>query len=150
LNTITWTIGLQDKAWGGYTLVVTYDYQFDPKGATLSAGGIHTLGVERETGSIALTTAASLKLNATTASDSLRRLDELELSAADRSLITRSVLLAYQYNEKNYNLEIEVKRFAELSVLSAVADRTQLTTVLTDAAKRDRHLHHAEAAGRMA
>ena len=26
-----WTIGLQDKVWGGYTLVVTYDYQFDPE-----------------------------------------------------------------------------------------------------------------------
>ena len=32
-----WTIGLQDKAWGGYTLVVTYDYQFDPNAA--EAGG---------------------------------------------------------------------------------------------------------------
>jgi type II secretory pathway pseudopilin PulG len=129
----TWTIGLQDKAWGGYTLVVTYDFQFDPKGATLPLGGIHTLGVERETGSVAVTTAASLKLNAKSASDSIRPVDELELSAADRSLITRSVLLAYQYNQSNYALDLEVKRFQETTVLSAVADRTQLTTVLTDA-----------------
>ena len=60
----TWTIGLQDKAWGGYTLVVTYDYQFDPQGATLPVAGVHAPDVERETGSVALTTAASLKLNA--------------------------------------------------------------------------------------
>ena len=75
-----WTIGLQDKVWGGYTLVVTYDYQFEPKGATLAVGGIHTLDVERETGSIAITTAASLKLNAKPASDPLRRVDESELA----------------------------------------------------------------------
>ena len=129
----TWTIGLQDKVWGGYTLVVTYDYQFDPKGATLAIAGAHTKGVERETGSLALTTAASLKLSPKAVSDSLRPIDELELSTANRALITRSVLLAYQYDEGQYNLELNVLRFNEVSVLSAVADRTQLTTVLTDA-----------------
>jgi hypothetical protein len=129
----TWTIGLQDKAWGGYTLVVTYDFQFDPKGATLALGGIHASGAERETGSVAITTATSLKLNPKTVTDSLQRVDEMELSAADRGLITRSVLLAYQYNQTKYHLEVEVQRFDEVSVLSAVADRTQLTTVLTDA-----------------
>ena len=128
-----WTIGLQDKAWSGYTLVVTYDYQFDPKGATLAAGGIHAVGVERETGSVAITTAASLKLTAKTASDPLRRVDEAELAAADRAMITRAVLLAYQYTDGKYDLTVEAKRFDELPVLSAVADRTQLTTVLTEA-----------------
>jgi Tfp pilus assembly protein FimT len=128
-----WRIGLQDKAWGGYTIVVTYDYQFDPKGATFNIGGIHALGAERETGSVAITTAASLKLNPKTVSESLRTVDEMELSAADRGLITRSVLLAYQYSDPQYNLELDVKRFDEVAVLSAIADRTQLTTVLTEA-----------------
>ena len=48
-NYVVWNIALQDKAWGGYTLVVTYDQQFDPHQATLSLGGIHSLEVERET-----------------------------------------------------------------------------------------------------
>ncbi|HUA67398.1 MAG TPA: hypothetical protein VMA13_02515, partial [Candidatus Saccharimonadales bacterium] len=80
----TWTIGLQDKVWDGYTLVVTYDYQFDPAGATLPISGIHTLDVERETGSIAITTAANLQINPESASDSLRRIDEADLPDADR------------------------------------------------------------------
>src|SRR5208282_1736029 len=94
-----WTIGLQDKVWGGYTLVVTYDYQFDPaKGdVALSVGGIHTVDAERETGSIAITTAANLQLSPQTVSDTLHRVDETELSAADRSFITRAVVLAWQY-----------------------------------------------------
>ena len=130
-NYDVWTIGLQDKVWGGYTLVVTYDFQFDSKSATLPIGGVHTVGVERETGSVAITTAASLQLNAKSASDTLRRVDEAELSAADRSLIARAVVLAYQYTGDQYDLSVDVKRYAEERVLEAVADRTQITSVLT-------------------
>jgi prepilin-type processing-associated H-X9-DG protein len=128
-----WTVGLQDKVWGGYTLVVTYDYQFDPAGATLPIAGIHALDVERETGSIAITTAANLQIRTQTASDTLRRIDESELPDADRPFIAHAVLLAYQYTGDEYDLGIEVKRFAEEPVLEAVADRTQITSVLTDA-----------------
>ncbi len=128
-----WTIGLQDKVWGGYTLVVTYDFQFDAGGATLPVGGIHAVDAERETGSVAITTAASLQLNAKSMNDSLRRLDEAELAAADRSLITRAVVLAYQYSGGQYDLSVDVKRYTEQRVLEAVADRTQITSVLTEA-----------------
>jgi hypothetical protein len=127
-----WTIGLQDKVWGGYTLVVTYDFQFDSKGATLPIGGVHTVDVERETGSVAITTAASLQLNAKSTSDTLRRVDEAELSAADRSLIARAVVLAYQYTGDQYDLSVDAKRYTEERVLEAVADRTQITSVLTE------------------
>jgi Tfp pilus assembly protein PilE len=128
-----WTIALQEKAWGGYTLVVTYDFEFDPHRATLPVGGIHALGVERETGSMAIATAASLQLREKTASDSLHRIDESELAEADRALITRPVLLAYKYEGAADDLAVDVTRFEESAVLQAVADRTQLTTVLTDA-----------------
>jgi len=127
-----WTIGLQDKVWSGYTLVVTYDFQFDAQGATLPVAGIHAVNVERETGSVAITTAASLQLNARPATETLRRVDEAELSAADRSLITRAVVLAYQYTGDQYDLSVDVKRYAEQRVLEAVADRTQITSVLTE------------------
>jgi len=129
-----WTIGLQDKVWGGYTLVVTYDYPFEStKGnASLPVGGIHTVDAERETGSIAVTTAASLQLNPKNASDTLRRVDETELSAADRSFISRAVVLAWQYTGNQYDLALDVQRYATEPVLEAVADRTQLTSVLTE------------------
>ena len=132
-NDVVWTIGLQDKVWGGYTLVVTYDYQFDSAkgGASLPVGGIHTMDVERETGSIAVTTAASLQLSPKTVSDTLHRVDERELSAADRSFITRAVVLAWQYTGDQYDLALDVQRYATEPVLEAVADRTQITSVLT-------------------
>jgi hypothetical protein len=129
-----WTIGLQDKAWGGYTLVITYDEQFDPRQAVLSLGGIHALGVERETGALAITSASSLELRDKTISGPLRRIDENELAATDRAFITHGVLRAYRQTSGDpYTLEVEVTRFGELPVLEAVADRTQLTTVVNEA-----------------
>ena len=131
-QTNVWTITLQDKAWGGYTLVVTYDYQFDPKGSTLDLAGAHALGVERETGSLGLMTAASLKLTPAAPADPLRRVDEAELSESDRALCTRPLLLAYKYTGGDYQHTAQVTRFEEVPVLDAVADRIELTTVLTE------------------
>jgi type II secretory pathway pseudopilin PulG len=131
-QTNVWTITLQDKAWGGYTLVLTYDYQFDPKGSVLDLAGAHTLGVERETGSLGVMTAASLKLTPAAPAEPLRRVDEAELSESDRALCTRPLLLAYKYTGGDYHHTAQVTRFEELPVLEAVADRIELTTVLTD------------------
>ncbi len=127
-----WTIGLQEKAWGGYTLLVTYDYEFDPHQAALSLGGAHVLDVERETGTVAITSASSLQLKEIKAGEPLRRIDEFELAESDRALIANPVLLAYRYDGRDYGLQVSVNRFDELPVLEAVADRTQLTTVLTE------------------
>ncbi len=128
-----WTIRLQDKAWGGYTLVVTYDLQFDPKSATLDLGGAHTVGTERESGHVVLTSAANLKLDPQSAGSSLRRIDPTELPETDRALVTRPILQAYQYTGHQYQLAMHVTRHEEIDVLDAVADRTQLTSVLTSA-----------------
>lgn len=131
-NFTDWTITLQDKAWGGYTLVVTYDYQFNPKGAALDLRGAHTLGVERETGSLGIMTAASLKLDPSPAADPLHRVDESELSETDRSLCTRPLLLAYKYTTPDWKHSVQVTRFEDVPSLEAVADRTELISVITE------------------
>jgi type II secretory pathway pseudopilin PulG len=132
-NVVVWNIALQDKAWGGYTLVVTYDYQFDPKSALLDFAGAHALGVERETGSLGVMSGAGLKLEPKPFSEPLRRVDESELTETDRALATRSLLLAFKYTGTNYALAVEVTRFEQIAGLDAIADRTELTTVLTEA-----------------
>jgi hypothetical protein len=128
----SWTIHLQEKAWDGYTLVVTYDYQFDPARATLNAAGLHAPDAEHETGSVAVTTAASLKVQAGAAAPPLRVIDPTELAQSDRALITRPVLLAYHYTGHDFQLHLTAVRQQEEPVLDAVADHTQLTSVLTD------------------
>ena len=128
-----WTIHLQEKAWNGYTLVVTYDYQFDATNATLDAAGLHAPEAEHETGSVAITTAASRQgRRPAPVAEPLRVIDQTELAESDRALITRSVLLAYHYTGHDYQLKLNVARQPEEPVLDAVADRTQLTSALTD------------------
>ena len=130
-----WIISLQEKAWGGYTLVVTYDFQFDPQKALLPIGGIHVDGMEQETGFVAVTSAANLQIVETKSdktSGALHRIDEAELTEANRALIARPVLLAYRYIGDAYDLTVEVTRYQELSTLEAVTDRAQFTTVLTN------------------
>jgi hypothetical protein len=128
-----WHISLQDKAWGGYTLVVTYDYQFDPKKAALDLAGAHCDGVERETGSVAVTAAANLKLQPKPAAEPLRAIDPGELAETDRALCTRPVLLAWRYTGGDFALTADAARYDEVRLLDAVADRTQLTSVVTEA-----------------
>ena len=126
-----WTIALQDKAWGGYTLVITYDHAFDPHRATLDAAGAHPLEVERETGTVAITRAANLAIEPRPMVEPLRQVDPTELAVVDRAMISRPVLLAYRYEGGDYALALELTRHEELSVLDAVADRAEFTSVLT-------------------
>ena len=127
-----WTVALQDKAWGAYTLVLTYDHAFDPQNANLDAAGAHPLDVERETGTVAITAAPGVEVHPNPITAPLRSLDPTELAATDRAMIARPVLLAYRYEGTNFALGLQVTRHDQLTVLDAVADRTQLTSVLTE------------------
>ncbi len=126
-----WTLALQDKVWGAYTLVVTYDHAFDPKQAVLDAAGAHPLDVEREDGTVAVTAAPGLEIKAGPIDAPLRVIDPTELAATDRALISRPVLGAYRYEGTNFSLALNVTRHDQVAGLEAVTDRAQLTTVLT-------------------
>lgn len=126
-----WTLALQDKVWGAYTLVVTYDHAFDPKKAVLDAAGAHPLDVEREDGTVAVTAAPGLEIKASPIEAPLRVIDPTELAATDRALISRPVLGAYRYEGTHFSLALNVTRHDQVAGLEAVSDRAQLTSVLT-------------------
>ena len=56
-----------------------------------------------------------------------------ELAETDRALCTRPVLLAWRYTGGDFALTADAARFDEERVLDAVTDRTQLTSVVTEA-----------------
>jgi hypothetical protein len=126
-----WTVALQDKAWSGYTLVITFDFAFDPHRATLDASGAHPLDVEREHGTLAVTRTGGLTIEPGPILEPLRPIDPSELAAVDRALISRPVLLAYRYTGDAFALRLDLTRPEEMSVLDAVADRAQFVSVLT-------------------
>jgi hypothetical protein len=131
-QTNLWTVALQDKAWDAYTLVLTYDYPFDAKQATLDAAGSHPLEVERETGSEAVTAAPGLEIKADAVKEPFRIIDPTELASTDRALVTRPIVLAGRYEGSDFALKLTVTRNEQVAVLDAVADRAQMTSVITD------------------
>lgn len=128
-----WTVGLQDKAWGAYTLVISFDHPIDPQLAQLPVESVEVLDAERQTTFFAITSAASLEVTAEAVPPQLRPIDPTELPSADRDLIARPVLLAYRASERPSPLTLLLTRHQEIPILDAVADRTQLVTVLTQA-----------------
>lgn len=128
-----WTLALQDKVWGAYTLVVTYDASFDARQGAVDASGAHAPDAERETGAVALTAAPGLTLVPGPLADPLRPMDPSELAEADRALISRPVLHAARYTGTNYAWAVQATRHDRIDVLDAVADRAQFTSVLTEA-----------------
>lgn len=130
-DAMDWTIRLQEKVWNGYTLVVSYDNQFDHNQAKLQIGGAHPLGVERETGFLALTGASNLKLSPQYQDTELNRIDPTDLSDADRGLINRPILYAFKYEGNAFELPVDLQLYHEEEGLNAVADRTQISTQIT-------------------
>jgi hypothetical protein len=127
-----WTIVLQDKVWTAYTLVVTYDYPFNPAGTNLDASGAHLVDVERETGAVAVTAAPGVEIKPLPVAAPLRVVDPTELDSADRGLISRPVLFAARYEGTNFSLTVAAARNQQISGINAVADHAQITSVLND------------------
>lgn len=139
-KTVDWTIALQDKVWGSYTLTITYDEQFTETSARLPLPGAHAIGVEREAGYVAISKSASLDLKIdrdepNSKETVLERVDEAALPAAERDQLERAPYRVYKYdnNEKPFKLEAIASRLEASQLLAAVADRNELTTEITDA-----------------
>jgi len=90
-------------------------------------------GALRETGEVALTSAGTVELTVAE-KGALRRLDVSELAAALVSLTRSPLLSAFRYQRRGTDrvpVEFDVRRFADAPVLAAVADRSEVTTLLT-------------------
>jgi len=127
-STVNWTLTLQEKAWNGYTLVVSYDNQFDSKVGSLSLGVAQPQGLERVTGTLALTGASNIELAPNPAKTGFRQIDAAELDEADRGVVNRSILFAYKYDAEPSPLDVAIKQHNTEESLDAVADRTLLRT----------------------
>lgn len=129
-----WTVSLQEKAIGDYTLLVTYDRQFADEGDALPVSGIETVGTESEVGYIALSGAAKLAVTGTPELDaSLIPIERLEIPSSYHSLINAPVLMAYKYVSKPHQATVAIARLPTQPILSQVADHTVLSTRMSEA-----------------
>jgi len=128
-----WTIALQDKIMGDYTLLVTYDHPFKYEGDALDAGAVETIGTGTESGYIVVAGAASLYADGAGAMDpSMIRIDRAEIPQAYALLVNDPVLEAYKYVRSPHVAHLALKRYATRPLLSQVADHTTLSTRISD------------------
>ena len=90
-------------------------------------------GAQRETGELLVEGSGAMDLVATE-SGTLRRMDVRETNAITRSLSHSPLQAAFRYNRRATDamkLQLEWRQFSDADVLSAVADRATVTTLMT-------------------
>ena len=129
-----WTVTLQEKVIGDYTMLVTYDRQFADEGDTLPIGAIEMLDTESEIGYIALSGSAKMSIEQEVAvNPNVIPIERLEIPYAYRLLINAPVLSAFKYVSAPHDAVVKVKRLPTQSLLKQVADHTVLRTRLSEA-----------------
>ena len=126
------TVRLQAKVIGDYTLLVTFDKQFDYEGATVVAGSIETMETDSEVGYIALASSASLELTENEAPPpSIIRIDRDEIPSAYSSPVNDPIIKSYKYVKNPHTVSMAIKPFDTEPLLGQIADYVKLSTQLS-------------------
>ena len=99
----------------------------------LDVGVVTITGAQRETGEVAVEGIGSLELNADE-KGAVKRMDTKETHAALKALAREPLLAAFRYHMRggeSVAVLIDVKRFPETTTLAAIADRAQVTSLVT-------------------
>ncbi len=126
-----WTVRLQQKVIGDYTLLVTYDHPARYQGEELLVGGIRALDIENETGYIALAGAANLSVAGEIGhSGAIYPIDVDEIPEAYALLVNDPVMHAYKYGAGPHEARVRIRRFDTQPLLTQVADHTTIETTI--------------------
>ena len=127
---VTLTIG--DPSTRRHQLLIGLERQHQGGSFALDTGFVTMSGVQRERGEIAVEGMGALELTATER-EGMHRIDVRELNASLQSLARQPLLAAFRYQRSAVapGLRLEVKRFADVGVLAAVADHAVATTLVT-------------------
>ena len=127
-----WTVQLQDKVHGDYTLLVTYQQPAAFEGGEVALGGIRTIGPESETGYLVLAGSASLAFAGESRRDpAILPITPEELPREYALLVTDRVLHASKYVGGPHEAVVKVRRLPTLAPVGQVADHTTLETRLS-------------------
>ncbi len=119
---------LQTPVFGTYTLLATFDRQFNAKNNTLSFTGIRPLEVQSEQGSILVVSEYPIEVNPAEMSPGLIQLDPVEIPAEYRLLFDLPILAAYQYAARPFSLRLTLNTLTQGESIHQVVDRASLNT----------------------
>jgi len=126
-----WIVELHNKVRGTYALTVTWDLPWAIQEGGMDFEGLEVLGVERETGILALSAPARLSLAPRTMPADLLKADKSDLPAWAPPSAEPPVLVA-RYLRPGYKWGLKVEQFEDAEVLQALAENVRLTTVVAE------------------
>ncbi len=126
------TVRLQKRVLGDYTLLVTYDRQFDYEKADIQVGGIETVGTDSEVGYVALASSASLRLSETAAlPPAVIGIDRDEIPKGYSGPVSDPILKAYKFVRSPHAFGLRVERLQTERLLGQIADYVHLDTIIS-------------------
>jgi len=119
-------VQLHSPASGAYTLLATYESQFDSQGANVDFSGVVPLGVDSEQGYVVVVSNFPFALGEVTAAANTLRLEPGEIPAEFRLLYDAKELAAFQYSDRPMQVVLELRSFAQAQGADQVIDFVEL------------------------
>ncbi|CAA6692312.1 MULTISPECIES: hypothetical protein [unclassified Lentimonas] len=126
-----YVVELHTPASGAYTLLATYESQFESQGERVAFAGVAPQGVASEQGYVVVVSNFPFALNAVESSAGLLRLEPNEIPSEFRLLYDSKVLAAFQYTARPMQVELELKSFAQAAGMDQVIDFAELKTQIS-------------------
>ncbi len=124
-------IELHTPVSGAYTLLATYDLQFDPQGAELDFIGMEPADVQSEQGHVIVVSANQFTTTETAISPGLIHLETGEIPAEYRLLFDAPILKAYQYTSRPFQARLKLTSLNEGKTVEQVVDRATFETKIS-------------------
>lgn len=121
----TLTATLHQPVMGAYTLLVTFEVQPDAAKGVFSPGQVEPLQVNSERGYVQVVSPMQVEMTTVNASDSLLKLEALELPAEFRLLSAAPPLGTWQYTQRPFQLNLQVQRFEPGTTVPQVVEYSE-------------------------
>lgn len=119
-------VQLHSPASGAYTLLATYESQFEPQGATVGFSGVAPVGVDAEQGYVVVVSNFPFALGDVASSGGVLRLEPGEIPAEFRLLYDAQELAAFQYSNRPMDVALELRSFEQAQGADQIIDFVEL------------------------
>jgi len=128
----TLIVSLHQPVMGPYTLLVTYEEKPNESAGTFAPGQVTPLGVQGERGYIQIVSPMQVEIQTVSMSENMLSLDPLELPVEFRLLSTAPPLGTWQYTERPFALELQVKWFQSGTTVSQVIEFSEASSRVSE------------------
>ena len=131
-STQSYTVYFQSTMFGDYTLLATFERQFNPEGEKLAFNGVRPVDVQSEAGYSILIGKERFEISQPETKGDLIALETSEIPEEYRLLFDAPILEAYQYSGGDFTLNKTLKPLNRQASLEQVADRAEFMTQVSN------------------